>query len=280
MSDNRNVCGQSTTNTPRSDTICIDTYRVLDSCRDRDCYEDVRVYLDNDGQNIIDRTCTIRATEAKVVSVAIGINEVPFNEGFFQLDLKYYILLCFEGCTNGTPRTQGFKGIAVLEKKVVLWGGEENVSVFRSTENSTFCNNGADVISNLPIGVVEAVAPIVLGDKVVECSRRCGCCHVGCDAIPEDVADLLDGRLVDPENGYQLFVSLGVFSVIRLERPGQYLVTATPYSVPDKECVPTDDNDPCSLFRTMAFPIDEFTPTGIAHHDHTNHPGRYCREKS
>ena len=197
-----------------------------------------------------------------MVSVGISIDEVPFNEGFFQLDLRYYILLDFEACTNGTPRTQQFRGIGVLEKKVVLWGGEENVSIFRSTENSTFCNNQTDVLSNFPIGVVETVPPIVLGVKVVDCTRRCGCCHVGCETIPEEIADLLDGELVDPDEGNQLFISLGIFSVIRLQRPGQFLITATPYSVPDKECTPTNESDPCSLFRSMAFPIDEFTPNG------------------
>ncbi len=281
MSENRNVCGQSTTNAPRPETICIDTYRVLDSCRDRDCYEDVRIYLDGNGQGIIDTTCTIRAIEATVVSVGIGIHEIPFNNGFFQLDLRYYILLNFEACTSGTPRLQTFRGIAVLDKKVVLWGGEENVSIFRSTENNTFCDNTADLVSNAPIGVVETVSPIVLGTKVVDCSMRCGCCHVGCETIPEDIADLLDGELVDPDEGNQLFISLGIFSVIRLERPGQYLINATPYSVPDKECVPTDENDPCSLFRTMAFPVEEFTPNGITHttDHHTHNCGRCTRDK-
>ena len=263
MSDNKTACGQATTNTPRAETVCIDTYRVLDSCRDRDCYEDARVYLDATGQGIIDTTCTMRAIDASVVSVCIGLSEVPFNDGFFQLDLKYYILLTFEACTNSTPRTQTFRGIAVLEKKVVLWGGEENVSIFKSTENGGYCCNTTEVTTNYPIGVVETVPPIVLGTKVVDCTRECGCCHVGCETIPPEVAELLDGEIVEPEQGNHLYASLGIFSVVRIVRPGQYLVTATPYTVPDKECIPTNESDPCSLFRTMAFPVDEFTPTGI-----------------
>ncbi|MBR3423939.1 MAG: hypothetical protein IKG80_05555, partial [Clostridia bacterium] len=27
------------------DTVCIDTYRVLDSCRDKDCFEDAQANL-------------------------------------------------------------------------------------------------------------------------------------------------------------------------------------------------------------------------------------------
>ena len=276
MSETRIGCTQPN-GTGRTDTICIDTYRVLDSCRDRDCYEDVRVYLTAEGQDIIDRTCTIRAIGASIVSVYIGIDEVPFNDGFYQLDLKFYLLLTFEACINGTTRPQTFEGIAVIEKKVVLWGGEGNVSIFRSTENATFCNNGTEVTRNFPIGVVETVSPIVLSDKVVDCATPCGCCFVGCTDIPDSVAILLDGELVDPEEGNRLYVSFGIFSVVRLERPGQYLVQASPYSVPDKECVTTDDHNPCSLFRTMAFPIDEFTPSGITIPDRGT-PGRCCKD--
>lgn len=279
MSDNRNLCGQTAPNVTRNETICIDTYRVLDSCRDRDCYEDVRIYLDTNGQGIIDATCTIRAVGSTIVSVGIGINEVPFNEGFFQIDIRYYILINFEGCTNTIPRTQAFRGIAVLDKKVVLWGGDERVSIFRSTEDRTFCNNNADILTNFPVGVVEAVPPIVLGAKVVDCARHCGCCHVGCESIPDDVANLLEGPLVDPEDGNQLFISLGIFSVIRLERPGQFLINATPYSVPEKECIPTNESDPCSLFRTMAFPVDEFTPNGKQTHLDSRGCGRCTKEK-
>lgn len=54
--DNR-TCGLS--GQPK-EMVCIDTYRVLDSCRDKDCFEDVRVYLTCYGQEIIERTCAVR----------------------------------------------------------------------------------------------------------------------------------------------------------------------------------------------------------------------------
>ena len=55
-------------------------------------------------------------------------------------------------------------------------------------------------------------------------------------------------------------MTLGIFSVVRIVRPGQYLINATEYMVPDKECVEAADDDPCSLFRKMAFPVSEFSP--------------------
>ena len=43
------------------ESVCIDTYRVLDSCRDKDCFENVKVYLTDFGQEIINHTDNIRA---------------------------------------------------------------------------------------------------------------------------------------------------------------------------------------------------------------------------
>ena len=48
MSDNRNCLGNHS-----KEEICIDTYRVLDSCRDKDCFENVKVYLKNYLQQIM-----------------------------------------------------------------------------------------------------------------------------------------------------------------------------------------------------------------------------------
>lgn len=270
MSDNRPM-PQSCQNGQRSDTICIDTHRVLDSCRDRDCFEDVRVYLDTYGQSIIDGNPAIRVVDAKIVWTNIGITQVPFNDGFYQLDLRYYVLLRFEACVGG-GKSQTFCGISAIDKKVVLWGGEGNVTIFKSTEDSSFCSTKLDITSNLPIGVVETVPPISLNYKIVDCDchHHFGCCNVGISEFPKAVACLLDEQITDCDGGHRLFVSLGIFSVIRLERPAQYLISANDYSVPDKECVSANENDPCSLFRAMNFPVDEFTPAGLAVKDKTN----------
>ncbi|MBR5043991.1 MAG: hypothetical protein IKX66_01470, partial [Clostridia bacterium] len=85
-----------------------------------------------------------------------------------------------------------------------------------------------------------------------------GCCFCTCDQIPQELAANAIGEIVDPEGGNRLLVSLGIFSVLRLQRPAQLLVNASDYSVPDKESVPVEESDPCKLFRSMAFPAGEF----------------------
>ena len=113
------------------DMVCIDTYRVLDSCRDKDCFEDVRVYITCAGQDIIDRTCVVRAKNANVVWSCIDIDNVPFNRGFYQLFIKIFVKIQFEACL-GPGNSQEFEGVAIVEKKVILFGGEGNVNVFKS----------------------------------------------------------------------------------------------------------------------------------------------------
>ncbi|MDD6879800.1 MAG: hypothetical protein PUD59_06250, partial [bacterium] len=42
-------------------------------------------------------------------------------------------------------------------------------------------------------------------------------------------------------------------------RPAQYLVSGIEYCVPEKECLMPPVEDPCSLFKQMAFPTAEFS---------------------
>ncbi len=110
--------------------------------------------------------------------------------------------------------------------------------------------------------MAEVVDPIVLSVQVHEpneCRDYCCCCC--CSDIPHGIANQLSGTLCEnDDDGRYLTVALGIFSVVRLVRPAQYLVHATEYCVPDKECISAEDDDPCHLFRSMAFPTEEFCP--------------------
>ena len=108
------------------------------------------------------------------------------------------------------------------------------------------------------MSTVDVVDPIILNSKIKEKGESCGCCCCSCNEIPESVCSGLNGNLIDA-NGRYLAVSLGVFSVVRIVRPAQYLITATEYSVPDKVCVSAQEDNPCAIFKTMAFPEGEFS---------------------
>lgn len=257
MAENKFSCNPSA----GRDMVCIEANRILDSCRDRDCFEHVRVLLTDFGNDIIEHTANIRVKSACITWTQIDIASIPFNRGFYTVDIKFYVKLCFEACITGN-RIQEFEGITVLEKKVVLFGGESNVSIFKSSPDNDFCSMPQFCCSmpNTPIAIVEVVDPIVLSAKVLESPAECCCCCCCCD-IPPHICGTVEGTLCDPrENGRYLAVSIGIFSVIRIVRPGQYLISATEYAVPDKECVAAEESNPCQLFRHMAFPTAEFNP--------------------
>jgi len=159
--------GKNCSNPHQKENICIDTYRVLDSCRDKDCFENVKVFLTCFGEEIIERTSNIRAKCANIVSAYIDVAEVPFNRGFYQLNIKIYTKIVFEACVC-QGNVQEFEGIAVVEKKVILFGSEGNVNVFKSELGSGFCELPcqSNKASTMPIAVLEIVNPIILGVNV------------------------------------------------------------------------------------------------------------------
>ncbi len=258
------------------ETVCIDTYRVLDSCRDKDCFEDVRVYLNSFGQELINRSQNVRTKTAETVAATLDVSAVPFNRGFYQINIRIFVKVTVEICCNGMP--QEVTGIAVVEKHVILFASEGNVSIFKSDPfDDNHCRrpnlSGNRVNTNMPVAVLETVDPIVLGAKIVEPHNCCSCCCAP-DEIPEHVLCDMGGGIADDDGDRILVVSLGFFSVVRIERPAQYLINATEYTVPDKECVSPENDDPCALFRTMSFPVNEFYPPSfIPQDDDRDHAG-------
>ena len=63
----------------------------------------------------------------------------------------------------------------------------------------------------------------------------------------------------------RLYVTLGQFSIIRLERSVQLVVPVLDYAIPTKECCDSagcSAEDPCEMFSRIPFPTTQFTPQG------------------
>lgn len=270
MADNKFSLGQSC----GRETVAIETNRIFDCCRDRDCFENARVFLTEMGSEIIEHTSNIRVSEASIAWTYISTDSVQFNRGFYSVDIRFYVKVKLEACL-GPGNLQCFDGIAVLDKRVILYGGESNVNTFRSSCDTSFCSvpEPCNREKNVPDVTVEVLDPVVLGVKVLEHKSNCCCCCC-CADIPENVQSRVDGCLTDNCEKY-LGISLGLFSVIRMLRPAQYLISATEYSVPDKECVQPDAENPCGSFRAMPFPISEFS-TQTLHDKYKQDRGTGC----
>ena len=267
MAENRYACTPGCGNNNR-ETVCIDTNRVLDSCRDRDCFENVRVYLSGYGNEVLEHTGAIRARSANILWTYIGVDPIQFNRGFYAVTIRFYVKLLFEACVGG-GHAQELEGIAVLEKRVILYGGESNVSIFKSsgTLDDGFCGCQAPICGEkaTPGVTVEVVDPVILGTRIVERESECNCCCCCCEKdLPQPVLEGLSAPLCFDNGGYDqngrryLSVTLGIFSIVRILRPAQYLVQAVECCIPEKECAAVEEDDPCRVFHSMPFPIGEF----------------------
>ena len=48
------------------EAVCIHTKKIYDSCRDKDCIEDLRVYPTRSSQAVIDRALSVRSGRAEL----------------------------------------------------------------------------------------------------------------------------------------------------------------------------------------------------------------------
>ena len=242
--------------------VCIQTDKIYDSCRSKECIECMRVYLTETGQEILDRAVDVKCRKAEVIWVFSDVEKMPFNRGYYTVDLNFFFRISLDVYT-GVSRPVTVEGVATYNKKVVLFGGEKHVNVFKSdNEDVDFCSHKEinNCGARLPKAVVEATDPIVLDVKVFDKSTiPSSCCCCCCD-IPDRVMSQLEVPISDcnGENDRYLTVSIGIFSIIRLIRSTQLLINATEYCVPDKECITPCEENPCSVFSNMAFPTGEF----------------------
>ena len=109
--------------------------------------------------------------------------------------------------------------------------------------------------------MVEVLDPMVLSSKVKELCD-CGKQETTLNQIPEAVCGLFDDQLVLSGENRRLYVTLGQFSIIRLERDAQLVVPVLDYSIPSKECCdsPGCAEDPCEMFSRIPFPVAQFNP--------------------
>ncbi len=178
---------------------------------------------------------------------------MPFNRGFYSVDITFFFTVHLNAYTSPVSVPTCVQGLATFSKKVILYGSEGNVRVFSSDTafgNTTTANN------NLPKASVQVVEPICLSCRMTDCPEyRCQC---GIN-VPPAVSCHYDGEFSVNNQGKTVYVTLGLFTIVQLERSVQMMIPAYDYCVPDKECTTTTD-DPCELFKRIKFPTNEFFP--------------------
>ena len=126
------------------------------------------------------------------------------------------------------------------------------------------------------MSTVEVLDPMVLSSKVKELDP-CNCEPLTLQ-IPNAIRDLYEDPLVLSGGQRQLMVTLGQFSIVRLERDAQLVVPVLDYAIPCKECCdnPGSSEDPCEMFSRIPFPAQEFSPTSCDDQDLSDSTYQTC----
>lgn len=250
------------------EAVCIDAARVYDSCSDKDCLEDLQVHFCDEDQKAVNRAATVKGRNAVLWKAFLDVEPVQFNRGFYSVDITFIFKVTVEIYDAPTGRSCGkpsiVEGIASFSKKVILFGSEGNIKIFSS--DFTFADDDEQnaPANNLPRAVVEAVDPILLSARLVDRD----CAADANDEFPEIFANSLEGTVGGVVPTKYVLVTLGLFSIVKIERNVQMLIPAYDFCVPDKECTGST-GDPCELFKSLKFPTNEFFPPRFSDLDET-----------
>ena len=245
--------------------MSIHTRKITDSCRDKDCIEDLRVYLTQSSQEVLDSAAGARVRNAELLYTYIDVQPVAFDRNHYCIDVTFYYQIQADAIT-GAVQPAILYGLAVFTKRAILCGEDSRAHIFRSDTVIGSTDGLTRLQSNRPIAVVEVLDPMVLGSRVRERQE-------GQDTtmlqIPEFIQQMFDEPLVLDGDHRRLYVTLGQFSIIRLERDAQFIVPVLDYALPTKECCdnPGLAEDPCEMFSRIPFPTRQFTPTSCDRDD-------------
>ena len=64
------------------EAVCIDTGRVYDSIRDKECLEDLRVFLTHESQSILDCATCVKCRSAEIIWVDTDVEVCKHNRRF------------------------------------------------------------------------------------------------------------------------------------------------------------------------------------------------------
>lgn len=145
------------------DAISIHTRKITDSCKDKDCIEDLRVYLTKCSQSTLDSAAGAKVRNAELIYTNIDIEPVAFDNNHYCIDVTFYYRI-YADTVVGCGRPAALYGLAVFSKRAVLCGEDSKAHIY-SSKLPIKCDNSTYAISNNPTAVVEVVAHISQGQK-------------------------------------------------------------------------------------------------------------------
>jgi hypothetical protein len=126
------------------EAVCIDAQRVYDSCSAKDCLEDLPVCFTKAQRSIIERCVSVRLRSVDVLTVYMNMEPVPYNKGFYSIDMTFAFDICLDAYTAPATCPIKVNGIALFTKKAILYGSDGDVKVFTSTTPCSAAENSTD----------------------------------------------------------------------------------------------------------------------------------------
>ena len=261
MSDN-NQAGTACDLRGIREAVCVHTDKISDSCLAKDCIEDLQVYLTVPSQQALDCAVSAKARYVELLHVGVHVETVPYSTGYYTVDLTfYYRVIADASAAGGRPTT--VTGLAIFSKRLVMFGGETSARSFSSRSGISCLCKQAIQAGNVPEAIVEVVDPMILGSRVQEVCN-CNCCPPSPPVIPEAILGCFEEQLVLDGESKRLLVTIGQFSIARLERSTQLLIPTFDYCIPTKTCKnvgSSNTESPCEVFGQIEFPMDAFFPS-------------------
>ena len=261
MSDN-NQAGTACDLRGIREAVCVHTDKISDSCLAKDCIEDLQVYLTVPSQQALDCAVSAKARYVELLHVGVHVETVPYSTGYYTVDLTfYYRVIADASAAGGRPTT--VTGRAIFSKRLVMFGGETSARSFSSRSGVSCLCKQAIQAGNVPEAIVEVVDPMILGSRVQEVCN-CNCCPPSPPVIPEAILGCFEEQLVLDGESKRLLVTIGQFSIARLERSTQLLIPTFDYCIPSKTCKnvgSSNTESPCEVFGQIEFPMDAFFPS-------------------
>lgn len=232
------------------EAVTIEAQRIFDSCSDRDCLEDLEVtFPDFESNRLVNEATYAKARCAEVTSVFFSTEPIPFNKGFYSVDITYTFDIEIDLASSASAPANTVHGSATFTKKVILYGSDGGTKYFTSNDNGAVSQNGC-CYNNPPKATLAVADPIVLGIRLVNIPAMNCCTDPSCTET-----------VVSPARKV-IYITLGVFSIVSLARTVPVMVPAYDYAVPNKECVSSSES-PCELFEKISFPSSEFFPKSL-----------------
>ena len=137
--------------------MSIHTRKITDACRDKDCVEDLRVYLTAGSQQTLDNAANVRVRSAELLHTYIDVEPVAFDRNHYCIDITFYYRILADAVI-GTCRPATLSGLAVFSKRAVLCGEDSRAHIFTSDTRIEEADGCTVFSSNRPTAVVEATA--------------------------------------------------------------------------------------------------------------------------